>query len=160
MRDAGSPAATPGGPAGPAQSRKEGLSSSPLELPDAATELWAIVRYITGADGPLQPVPDSSNRLSPWHERALLKATERLEVIDAYLRGRVAFMVAGRDHGYGWFDRELELAGAALDNCRADMCVVEALLNGRLPTEWEFELMGDTVLRIYPAFEAIQSHLD
>lgn len=154
MKDAVSPAATSGSPAQSDLEREAGLARPRLELPGAATELLAIVRYITAVDGPLQSVPDGG-RLSPWHERVLLKAMERLEVIDAYLRGRVAFFVAGKDHGYGSFDRELALAGATLDNCRADTSVVEALLAGRLPIEWEFELMGDTALGIYPALEAI-----
>ena len=157
MREAGSPAATPGSPAQPDLEREAGPARSRLEVPDAATELLAIVRYITAGDGPLQSTPDGTGHLSPWHERVLLKAMERLEVIDAYLRGRVAFFVAGKDHGYGPFHGELELAGAALDNCRADTSVVEAVLAGRLPTTWEFKLMGDTALRIYPVLEAIES---
>ena len=157
MREAGSPAATPGSPAQPDLEREAGPARSRLEVPDAATELLAIVRYITAGDGPLQSTPDGTGHLSPWHERVLLKAMERLEVIDAYLRGRVAFFVAGKDHGYGPFDGELELAGAALDNCRADTSVVEALLAERLPTAWEFESMGGTALRIYPALDAIVS---
>ena len=156
MREAGSPAATPGSPAQPDLEREAGPARARLEVPEAATELLAIVRYITARDGPLQSTPDNAGHLSPWHERALLKAMERLEVIDAYLRGRVAFFVAGKDHGYGPFDEELELAGAALDNCRAATSVVEALIAGRLPTTWEFELMADTALRIYPALDAIE----
>jgi len=151
---AGSPEATPGSPARSDLEREAGLARSRLELPDAATELLAIVRYITALDGPLQVAPDTGP-LSPWHERVLLKAMERLDVIDAYLRGRVAFFAAGKDRGYGSFDGELELAGAALDNCRADASVVEALLTGRLPTALEFESMGDTALRIYPALDAV-----
>jgi hypothetical protein len=156
MRDAGSPAAKPGDPAEPARAPKAGQSSSRLELPDAAIELLAIVRYLTASDGPLLSTPDDTGPLSPWHERVLLKAMERLEVIDTYLRGRVAFFVAGKDHGYGPFDGQLELAGAALDSCRAATAVVEALLAGRLPTTWEFESMGDAALMIYPALEVIE----
>jgi len=156
MRDAGSLAATPGDPAESTRARKAGLSSSRLELPNAAAELLAIVRYLTASDGPLHSTPDDTGPLSLWHERVLLKAMERLEVIDAYLRGRVAFFVAGKDHGYGPFDGQLELAGAALDGCRAATAVVEALLAGRLPTTWEFEAMGDTALMLYPALEAIK----
>jgi hypothetical protein len=100
----------------------------------------------------LQEAPDES-RLSPWHERVLLKAMERLDVIDAFLRGRVAFFVAGKDGGYGSFDRELALAEVALDNCRADRRVVEALLAGHLPTEAQFDSMADTALKILPALE-------
>jgi len=79
---AGSPEATPGSPARSDLEREAGLARSRLELPDAATELLAIVRYITALDGPLQVAPDTGP-LSPWHERVLLKAMERLEVIDA-----------------------------------------------------------------------------
>jgi len=158
MRDAGSPAATPGSPARAGLEREAGPARSRLAVPDAATELLAIARYITASDGPLQSAPDDTGHLSPWHERVLLKAMERLEVIDAYLRGRVAFFIAGKDRGYGPFAGELELAGAALDNCRADTLVVEALIAGRLPTAWEFESMGETALRIYPALEAVESH--
>ena len=154
MRDAGSPAATPGSPSHSDAEREAGSALSRLELPHAATELLAIVRYVTAIDGPLQSAPDAG-RLSPWHERVLLKAMERLAAIDAYLRGRVSFFAAGKDRGYGSFDRELALAGAALDNCRADTAVVEGLLAGRLPTVCEFELMGDTALRIYPALDAV-----
>jgi len=156
MRDAGSPAATPGDPVAPVLAREAGLASLRLELPDAATELLAIVRYLTASDGPLHSTPDDTGRLSPWYERVLLKAMERLEVIDVYLRGRVAFFVAGKDHGYGPFDGQLELAGAALDGCRAATAVVDALLAGRLPTTWEFESLADTALMIYPALEAIE----
>ena len=141
VRDAGSSAAAPGSPAESDSNRATGAVQSRLELPDAATELLAIVRYITAIDGPLQSAPGLSS-LSPWHERALLKAMERLDVIDAHLRGRVAFLVAGKDRGYGWFDAELTLAGAALDNCRADISVVEALLAGRLPSAGDFQAMG------------------
>jgi len=156
MSDASSPRATPGGPAQPGVEREAGSADARLDLPDAATELLAIVRYITAIDGPLQSAPGLSP-LSPWHERALLKAAQRLEVIDAYLRGRVSFLVAGKHRGYGGFDGELALAEVALDNCRADTSVIEALLAGRLPTAWDFESMGHTALRLYPALEAIES---
>jgi len=127
-----------------------------LELPEAATELLAIVPYLTASDGRLYSTPDDTGRLSPWYERVLLKAMERLEVIDVYLRSRVAFYVADKDHGYGPFDGQLEPAGAALDSWTAATAVVDALLAGRLPTTWEFESMGDRALMIYPALEAIE----
>jgi hypothetical protein len=131
---------------------RETLGVQPrLELPQVVSELLAIVQYVTGADGPLQLMPRYAGRPSPWHKRMLLKAQERLEVIDAFLRGRVAFCVAARDHGYGLLDADLELAGAALASCRATMLVVEALLAGRLPVQAEFEAMSDAVLRIDPA---------
>ena len=69
----------------------------------------------------------------------------------------MSFLVAGKHRGYGGFDGELALAEVALDNCRADTSVIEALLAGRLPTAWDFESMGHTALRLYPALEAIES---
>jgi hypothetical protein len=150
----GSQEPAPGDPLQPGEEREAEPSPSRLELPDAATELLAIVRYITADDGPLQTTPDPGD-LSPWHERALLKALERLEVIDHYLRGRVAFFVAGKDHGYGSFDEELDLAGAALDVCRAAARVVDVLLAGRLPTEPELEAMSGTTEKVYPALKAL-----
>jgi hypothetical protein len=122
---------------------------------DAAIELLAIVGYITAADGPLQSTADLTNRQSPWHEPVLKKAIERLEVLDADLRGRVAFLAVAKDHGYGSFERELELAEMALDNCRTSTSVVESLLVGSLPPASAFEAMGDTALRIYPALAAL-----
>jgi hypothetical protein len=142
-----------GEPAGP-RPDDEPLRGGPrLELSDAARELLGLVRYITAADGPLQPAPDPGE-LSPWHERELLAALERLEVIDHFLRGRVAFFVAGKDHGYGPFEGELELAGAALDTCRAAARVVDALLARRLPTDREREVMDATAARLSPALQA------
>ncbi len=150
----GSQAPRPGDTAQPEQTGEAGLGEPRLELPDAGNELVAIVRYITADDGPLQTMPDPSE-LSPWHERALQKALERLEVIDHYLRGRVAFFVAGKDHGYGPFEEELDLAGAALDTCRVAARVVDGLLAGRRPTEREYEALGSTTSRIQPAMEAL-----
>jgi hypothetical protein len=124
-----------------------------LELADVAAELMAIVAYVTADDGPLQPTPEVDG-LSPWHEPLLAKAHERLEIIDAYLRGRVAFLVAGSDHGYQTLAGELALARAALDGCRVTSAVVEALLEGRLPRLWQFDLMGDTSLRLFAAMTA------
>lgn len=121
-----------------------------LELAEAAAELVAIVGYVTADDGPLQPTPEGAG-LSPWHEPLLAKARERLEIIDAYLRGRVAFLVAGKDRGYPTRGNELPLAREALDTCRAATVVVEALLDGRLPRVWQFDLMGETVLRLSAA---------
>ena len=152
---AGSSEATPGRPAPAHLEREAGPGLSRVELPEAATELLAIVGHVTAVDGPLQSSPDPANRLSPWHERALWKAMERLEVIDAHLRGRVAFLAAAEDRGYGSFDAELELAGAALDTCRATTLVVEALLERVLPSTGEFDSMADATLRIFPALEAI-----
>jgi len=125
-----------------------------LELPDTATELLSMVRFLTARDGPLHQLAETGVS-SPWHERVLLKAQERIETLDHFLRGRVAFFVAGRGRGYGVFDEEVELAGAALDACRAVSAVVERLLAGELPTEWEFALMGDTALKLFPALDAL-----
>ena len=150
----GSQAPTPGdfdqSPASEAEA-----SSPRLELPGAADELLAIVQYVTSDDGPLR-APDSSD-VSPWHERALVKALERLEVIDHFLRGRVAFFVAGKDHGYGPFEEELGLARAALSLCRAAARVVDALLTGRLPTEPELTSMSARSERLHPAIKALLS---
>ena len=155
MQDIGSQAPQHGGSG---QSHPEGDAAvfrPRLELTDGATELLSIVAYITADDGPMRASRDSAGRLSPWHQRLLQKAMERLDVIDADLRGRVAFLVAGKDHGYYASESELELAGAALDTCRATTTVVEDLLAGRLPTVREFESVSQTALRIYPALEAM-----
>jgi hypothetical protein len=125
-----------------------------LELPDAAAELLAMVRFLTASDGPVQQLAESGLS-SPWHERVLVKAQERVEVVDHFLRGRVAFLVAGRSQGYGSFDDELALAGATLDTCRAVATVVERLLAEELPTERELDVMGDSALRIYPTLAAL-----
>ena len=143
----------------PEPSRAEGdvaIALRRLDLAHGATELLAIVAYINADDGPLQTPPGSTGRLSPWHERLLLKAGERLEVIDTFLRSRVAFFVAGKNRGYYAPERELELAGAALDTCRATASVVDALLAGRAPSEREFESMSATALKVYPALEALE----
>jgi hypothetical protein len=130
--------------------RPDGEEAPRLDLESAAAELLAIVRYLTGGDGPLEQV-SGARRVSPWHERLLRKAVERLDVIDGFLRGRMAFFVAGREQGYVGLDDELVLAGAALDNCRADRPVIEALLEGRLPSQRQFDAMAHTALQIYPA---------
>jgi len=138
-------------------SRAEGdatIALRRLDLTRGATELLAIVAYVNADDGPLRTPPDSTGHLSPWHQRLLLKACERLEVIDTFLRSRVAFFVAGKNRGYYAPERELELAGAALDTCRATASVVDALLAGRAPSEREFDLMSATALKVYPALEA------
>ncbi len=158
MKDVGSPVQQHG--SGPEQSHLEGDAAVVRprpELRDGATELLAIVAYISAGDGPVRASRGSADRLSPWHQRLLQKAMERLDVIDADLRGRVAFLVAGKDHGYYASESELELAGTALDACRATSTVVDALLAGRLPTVREFEAVSDTALRIYPALEAMDA---
>ena len=142
----------------PEPSRAEGdaaIALRRLDLTRGATELLAIVAYINADDGPLQTPPDSTASLSPWHQRLLLKAGERLEVIDTFLRSRVAFFVAGKNRGYYAPERELELAGAALDTLSRDgVGRRHALLAGRAPSEREFESMSATALKVYPALEA------
>ncbi len=152
----GSQEPVPGAPAEPGHEDEARPHPPRLELPDAAHELLAIVGFVTSDDGPLKAAP-GGGPLSPWHEQALEKALERLEVIDHYLRGRVAFFIAGKDHGYGPFGGELELAGAALDTCRAAARVVDALLAGRLPADPELEAMSVTMGRLHPALEALET---
>jgi hypothetical protein len=77
-------------------------------------------------------------------------------VLDHYLRGRVAFFVAGKDHGYGHFHEELELARRALDTGRAATRVVDALLAERRPTDRELDTMSDTAVRLRPVLEAFE----
>jgi len=125
--------------------------------PDAgrcADELLSIVAYLTAPDGPLQAFTDAEAPGFSLHRRLLGKAAERLEVIDSYLRARVAFLVAGRDRGYHAPQEELDLAGAALDATRAATAVVGALLDGGLPSSGQYEVLGVTALRINPALEA------
>ena len=95
----------------------------------------------TGDDGPLGSVADGGS-LSRWHERLLLKAQERLDELDSFLRGRVAFFVAAPSHGYGSFERELALSGASLDTCAPSSPVVDGLLAGHLPSEEQYEAVG------------------
>ena len=125
-----------------------------LDASDCAVEVLAIVAYVTSADGPLQDSTAPGQEVSPWHRRLLLKASERLDVVDSYMRGQVAFLVAGRDHGYYAPESELGLAGAVLDTCRATTPVVDALVAGRLPTRCEFETMSDAALAVNPALDA------
>ena len=127
-----------------------------LDSARCAGEVLAIVAYVTADDGPLQALPDPSGAVTPWHRRLLLKAMERLDIIDAFMRARVAFLVAGRERGYHVPERELELAGVALDACRAATSVVDGLLAGRLPTGPEFEAMSRTALAVNPALEAMR----
>jgi hypothetical protein len=128
-----------------------------LDASQCANEVLAIVAYITAADGPLQAPPRPGEDVSPWHRRLLVKAAERVDIIDAFMRGRVAFLVAGRDQGYHAPDSELELAGTVLDTCRATTSVIEGLLAGRLPTRREFEAMSGKALEINPALAAART---
>jgi hypothetical protein len=125
-----------------------------LELPDAANELLAMVRFLTAPDGPLQQFAETGIS-SPWHERVLGKAQERLEALDTFLRGRVAFFVAGRTSGYGVMEAELDVAGAALDASRAITVVVDKLLDEQLPTGREFDRMSEATNKIFEALERL-----
>ena len=127
-----------------------------LDSTACATELLAIVAYVTSADGPLQEPRRTAVTVSPWHRRLLTKASERLEVVDTSMRARVAFLVAGKDRGYYAPEVEIRLAGASLDTCRATASVVEALLTGRLLAIHEFEAMSRAALMINPALDAMR----
>jgi hypothetical protein len=148
QHDGGRPAAQP-------QSGR--AAGDRLDSPGCAAEILAIVAYITADDGPLQASPDPAVTITPWHRRLLLKAVERLEVIDAFMRARVAFLVAGRDRGYYAPEQEIELAGATLDTCRAAASVVDALLAARLPGEREFDAMCRAALTINPALDRVRA---
>jgi hypothetical protein len=126
----------------------------PPDPASCAAELLSIVAYLTARDGPLQASPAAAVTASPWHGRLLRKAGERLDVVDAYMRARVAFLVAGRDRGYYAPAAELELAGATLDAARATTAVVADLLASRCPSRHDFEAMSAAVLRINPALDA------
>ena len=144
-----------GAPAEPRHEDEAGPRRLRLELPDAARELLSIVGFVAADDGPLRATPDPGT-LSPWHQEALKTALERLEVIDHYLRGRVAFFVAGKDHGYAPFEGELELARRALDTCRVVARVVDALLAGRWPTDRDLDTMPEAADRLQPALDALE----
>lgn len=144
------PSALPGAPPSAEPSRTAEQLLARLELPDAANELLAMVRFLTEPDGPVRQLA-ATGLSSPWHERVLVKAQERLETLDPFLRGRVAFFIAGRTQGYGAFEAELDVAGAALDASRAITTVVTALLAETLPTEKQFDQMGELTLKIYAA---------
>lgn len=147
------PARDPGAESG--ADRSSGSAPGRLDLSGAARELLAIVAYLTADDGPVQTM-SRAEELSPWHTPVLNRALEGLEVVDHYLRGRVAFYVAGREHGYGTFEEQSALAAASLDACRCAARVVDALLAGRLPTERQFEELALTVDRVYPALRALE----
>jgi len=152
--DTGSTAPAPERPARSRDDRLAGVRYPP-DATRCASELLAIVAYLTARDGPLQVSPDAEFKLSPWHARLVEKAAERLEVIDAYMRARVAFLVAGGEHGYYAPQAELDLAGAALDAGRAATVVVDAIQERRLPSRHEFEAMGTTALSIQPLLQAL-----
>jgi len=141
----------------PGQSRPQTRASAtyPPDAEHCAAELLSIIAYLTAPDGPLQAAPDPETPVSPWHERLLRKAAERLDVIDAFMRARVAFLAAGKDRGYHAPEAELELAGATLDATRAATTIVAALLDARLPSPHDFDAMSAAVLSIIPALDAL-----
>ena len=145
-------------PSSQAQSRldRPGAVRYPPDASQCAFELLSIVAYLTARDGPLQQAwPERSTPVSSLHKRLLRKAAERLEVVDAYMRARVAFLVSGRDRGYYAPQAELDAAGATLDAARTASAVVDALLDGRVPTPQAFDAMGVTALRVTPALQAL-----
>jgi len=123
-----------------------------LGLPQAADELLAMVTYLTAADGPLEVVA-STGRLGDLHPRVLARMQERADVIANFLRARISFFITARleDDSFG---AELELAGANLVASRALVLVIERLVAGVLPSETEFDQLGDAALKIYSAVEA------
>jgi hypothetical protein len=141
----------------PGQSRPQTRASVtyPPDAEHCADELLSIVAYLTAHDGPLQTSPGPETPASPWHERLLRKAAERLDVIDAFMRARVAFLAAGKDRGYYAPEAELTLAGATLDATRAATTVVAALLDARLPSPHAFDAMSAAALGIIPALDAL-----
>ena len=141
----------------PGQPRPQTRASAtyPPDAEHCAAELLSIVAYLTAHDGPLQTPPDAETPVSPWHERLLRKAAERLDVIDAFMRARVAFLAAGKDRGYYAPEAELALAGATLDATRAATTVVAALLESRLPSPHDFDAMSAAALNILPARDAL-----
>ena len=146
-------------PGEPAHSGAEGEAQPDrprLDLCEAADDLLFIVHFVTADEGPLQRNADFG-RVSPWQAHTLSETLERLEVIDHFLRGRVAFFVAGKDRGYGHFEKEHELADAALDTCRAVTRVVDALLAGRVPTESEHEKMIATAAKLGSAVAELEA---
>jgi hypothetical protein len=142
---------------GPGQSRPQARTAAtyPPDAEHCAAELLSIVAYLTAGDGPLQAAPGPVTPASPWHERLLRKAAERLDVIDAFMRARVAFLAAGKDRGYYAPEAEIELAGATLDATRAATVVVAALLETRLPAPHDFDAMSAAALSIIPALDAL-----
>ena len=125
-----------------------------LGLPQAADELLAMVTYLTAGDGPLQAVA-STGRLGDVHPRVLVRMRERVEVIADFLRARISFFITWRRQDTESFGAELELAGANLVASRALARVIDRLASGGLPSEAEFDQLGDAALKIYSAVEAL-----
>ena len=80
---------------------------------------------------------------------------ERVEVIADFLRARISFFITSRRQDTESFGAELELAGANLVASRALAHVIDRLASGGLPSEAEFDQLGDAALRIYSAVEAL-----
>lgn len=152
------PGSTAHAPAVPSRHRQVAAASVryPPDTSRCTAELLSIVAYLTSRDGPLQAVPGAAPAVSHQHEPLLRKAAERLEVIDAYMRARVSFLVTGKERGYYAPQAELDLAGATLDAGRAVTRVVEALLAAHLPSTHEFDAMGVAALRLNPALDALR----
>lgn len=147
----------PPGPEGlppPAESDEGELGLIRLGLPQAADELLAMVTYLTAGDGPLDAVA-STGRLGDVHPRVLVRMRERVDVIANFLRARISFFVTARREGDDVYGAELELAGANLVASRALVLVVDRLVSGALPSEAEFDRLGDAALGIYSAMEAL-----
>jgi len=125
-----------------------------LGLPQAAHELLAMVTYLTAGDGPLEAVA-AMGRLGDVHPRVLARMRERVEVIANFLRARISFFITERRRDPDSFGAELELAGANLVASNALALVVDRLISGALPSETEFDRLGDAALGIYAALEAL-----
>jgi hypothetical protein len=113
-----------------------------------------MVTYLTAGDGPLEAVA-ATGRLGDVHARVLARMRERVDVIAHFLRARISFFVTARKEDGDAFDAELELAGADLVAGKALAVVIDRLMTGGLPTEAEFDRLGDAALGIYAAVEAL-----
>lgn len=125
-----------------------------LGLPQAADELLAMVTYLTAADGPLEALA-STSRVGDLHSRVLVRMRERVDVIANFLRARVSFFVTARREDPDSFGAELGLAGANLVASGALALVIDRLVSDALPSEREFDRLGDAALGIYAALEAL-----
>ena len=80
---------------------------------------------------------------------------ERVDVIANFLRARISFFITARREDPDSFGAELELAGANLVASRALALVIDRLIAGRLPSEAEFDQLGDAASGIYSAADAL-----
>ena len=125
MTDGGSTAPRDGGQPGTRAAGRPGRQQRPRLGALRRRGAWRSSPTSRRTTGRCRPRPARPRAITPWHRRLLLKAMERLDVIDAFMRARVAFLVAGRERGYYAPEQELELAGATLDTCRAAASVVD-----------------------------------